>query len=88
MDAGRVVTESILPTSAELTSRGACSSDCSAAWKDAADDRQTFLAAIRHEGLWVPIGTHRFDDEARIVVSNAATDGFVIIDAGQLLPVE
>ena len=33
-----------------------------------------------------PIGTFRFAESATIIVSNSGTDGFVIVDAIQLLP--
>ena len=35
---------------------------------------------------WQSLGRFRFDKEAAISISNAGTDGYVVIDAVQLLP--
>lgn len=39
-------------------------------------------------GLWHPVGTFDFDENAEVVISNAETNGHVIIDAVQWLPAE
>jgi hypothetical protein len=33
------------------------------------------------------VGRFHFTDQARITISNTATDGYVVVDAVQLLPV-
>ena len=37
--------------------------------------------------VWISLGQHAFGNEAEITISNAETDGYVIADAVQLLPV-
>jgi hypothetical protein len=59
----------------------------------AADGKATQIAVDQRrtppiDGVWLSLGTHAFDDEARIVISNAGTDGYVVIDAVQLVPVK
>jgi hypothetical protein len=39
------------------------------------------------DGLFVSLGTYRFSDTASVVVLTEATDGYVILDAVQFLPV-
>jgi hypothetical protein len=33
------------------------------------------------------VGKFRFEGEAAVVISNAGTDGYVVIDAAQLVPI-
>ncbi|MCH5375677.1 MAG: hypothetical protein JJ992_17025, partial [Planctomycetes bacterium] len=40
------------------------------------------------EGLFFPIGTFQLDENSTLTVSNVGTDGYVVADAVQLLPVE
>jgi hypothetical protein len=40
------------------------------------------------DGSWQSLGTHRFAKSATVTISNAATDGYVIADALQWLPVK
>jgi hypothetical protein len=42
----------------------------------------------QHEGLTATLGTYRFDEAAKVVISNADTNGYVIVDAVQFLPVD
>ena len=37
-------------------------------------------------GLWLSLGEHAFQQEARVVISNQDTDGYVIIDAVMFVP--
>ena len=38
------------------------------------------------DGLFEPVGTFEFDDQAIVTISNTGVNGHVIIDAVQLLP--
>ncbi len=40
----------------------------------------------RHDNLSTSVGTFTFEESAKVVISNADTDGYVIIDAVQFLP--
>ncbi|MCA9069027.1 MAG: FAD-dependent oxidoreductase, partial [Planctomycetaceae bacterium] len=42
----------------------------------------------KHDSLTTSVGTFSFGDSGRVVISNANTDGYVIVDAVQFLPVE
>jgi hypothetical protein len=39
-------------------------------------------------GLWLSLGVHAFPKQARVVISNADTDGYVILDALMFVPRE
>ena len=39
------------------------------------------------DGLWTDLGTYRMNNDARITIDNTGTDGHVIVDSVQLLPV-
>lgn len=45
-------------------------------------------AAPKIDKLFHSLGQHTFDKEATVVISNAGTNGYVVIDAVQLLPVK
>ena len=42
------------------------------------------------DGLWLSLGKFRFEagQQARVEITNEGTDGYVIVDAVQWLPVE
>ena len=42
----------------------------------------------QHDNLTTSVGTYTFDGPAKVVISNAGTDGYVIIDAVQFLPAQ
>ncbi|MEX2176422.1 MAG: FAD-dependent oxidoreductase, partial [Pirellulaceae bacterium] len=45
-------------------------------------------AAPKIDKMFHSLGRHRFEREATVVISNAGTNGYVVIDAVQLLPVK
>jgi hypothetical protein len=45
-------------------------------------------AAPKIDKMFHSLGQHQFDKEATVVISNAGTNGYVVIDAVQLVPVK
>lgn len=39
-------------------------------------------------GMWASLGIHVFDDQAQVLIGNHGTDGYVVIDAVQFVPVK
>ena len=42
----------------------------------------------KHDGVFTSVGTFTFASNATVTISNANTDGYVLIDAVQLVPVK
>jgi hypothetical protein len=45
-------------------------------------------ATPKIDKMFHSLGQYKFDKEATVIISNAGTNGYVVIDAVQLLPVK